>query len=70
MGDPQPRGLRQAPLIPSGFFQLDPANQPSGERRRCYTRKIVEVSPVTPSREGFTTIPTTRGLTVVSRGPK
>jgi len=61
MGDPQPRGLRQAPLILSGFFQLDPANQPSGERRRCYTRKIAEVSPVTPSREGFTTIPTTRG---------
>jgi len=43
MEDPQPTGFRQAPLMPSGFFQLDPANQPSGERRRCPTRKIVEV---------------------------
>jgi len=30
MGNPQPRGLRQAPLVPSGFFQLDLANQLSG----------------------------------------
>jgi len=60
MGNPQPRGFRHAPLMPSGFFQLDPANQPAGERRRCSTRKIVEVWPVTPSGEGFTTAPTTR----------
>jgi len=41
MGDPQPRGFRQAPLKPSDiFFELDLVNQPSGERWRCPTRKI------------------------------
>jgi len=24
MGNPQPRGLRQAPLVPSGFFYVGP----------------------------------------------
>ena len=45
MCNPQPRGLRQAPLIPSGFFTLDLANQPSGGgRRRCPARKSRSLS--------------------------
>ena len=44
MGNPQPRGIRQAPLVPSGFIWLDLANQPSGGRRRCPTRKSRSLS--------------------------
>jgi len=59
MCNPQPRGLRQAPLVPSGFFMLDMANQPSGGDVGGVPPGKVEVSPETPRREGFTTIPTT-----------
>ena len=59
MGNPQPRGLRQAPLVPSGFLCWTwLTNLRGGGRRRCPARKV-EVSPETPRREGFLTIPTT-----------
>jgi len=45
MGNPQPRGFRQAPLIPSGFFLCWTwlTNLREG-RRRCPTRKSRSLS--------------------------